>query len=442
MIISEPLKITDLSASGCGVARGSCGRVYFVRGAVPGDELTCRVQSHRSSYSRGVIQDLLHPSPYRKLKVPCSVYGRCGGCTWMDVAYEQQLHWKRDILRQALRKHLPAELVGGEQIVLQPSSSVWGYRSRMQLRVHVHAGKVEVGFFAPATHTLVPFATCPILTPHLESWLQHLRSFPAPATASYKVVLAVQEMHDDAASATAQLPVGIVVGARSPKDVDLSDFMQWMHEVAFSVVSRGEEAPLALWDRDHGVDYWGSHSSFFQCHKAGNAQLRSSLMKRACDELGVRSAYDMYAGSGNFSLALMARGIEVVGVEESSAAVRGAERSREHIVRCWKGGVAERGQYRCLKAECDARRRFEEKEQFDLVLLNPPRGGVKKALPYAAGLAQRHLFYVSCYPLSLAADLGKLYRSGFFQSIAAIQIFDFYPHSSHFETWVHLVRQG
>jgi len=71
------VSIDDLAFGGEGVGRIN-GYVIFVRGGLPGDELTVRLTEARARYGRGVIERVEVPSPQR-VAAPCAYFGRCGG---------------------------------------------------------------------------------------------------------------------------------------------------------------------------------------------------------------------------------------------------------------------------------------------------------------------------------------------------------------------------
>ncbi|MFC1661900.1 hypothetical protein ACFL3S_10710, partial [Gemmatimonadota bacterium] len=72
----------------------------------------------------------------------------------------------------------------------------------------------------------------------------------------------------------------------------------------------------------------------------------------------------------------------------------------------------------------------------DLLLLNPPRGGLDERIPHI--LRTRGLFrvvYVSCDPATLARDLKRM-GTGF--RIHDLRAFDLFPQTAHVETVVTL----
>jgi 23S rRNA (uracil747-C5)-methyltransferase len=74
--------------------------------------------------------------------------------------------------------------------------------------------------------------------------------------------------------------------------------------------------------------------------------------------------------------------------------------------------------------------------QPELILVNPPRAGLKGVVTILHSAQPKYLIYSSCHHLTLAQDLKQLpdYK------MKKIQLFDMFPHTSHFETLVFLER--
>jgi 23S rRNA (uracil1939-C5)-methyltransferase len=74
----------------------------------------------------------------------------------------------------------------------------------------------------------------------------------------------------------------------------------------------------------------------------------------------------------------------------------------------------------------------------DVVLLNPPRGGVSpevaRALESGAD-RPRAVIYVSCNPATLARDLARMPS----YAIRSVRLFDMFPQTAHVETVCELV---
>ena len=73
------------------------------------------------------------------------------------------------------------------------------------------------------------------------------------------------------------------------------------------------------------------------------------------------------------------------------------------------------------------------------VILDPPRGGLEPNVP--GWLAKRpapRIFYVSCDPATLTRDLTALMPT---YRIEKVTLFDLFPRTARFETFVQLVRK-
>ena len=137
------VQIRALSSDGAGVGNLADGRVVFVPRTAPGDEVRLRITRGKPRWARGQLQDLLVPSPHR-VPPACPYYEECGGCSLQHVAYAQQLHWKGDAVREALKRISHVD-VGSLDVV--PSSSERGYRSRMRYTLlRLPGGRVVAGF--------------------------------------------------------------------------------------------------------------------------------------------------------------------------------------------------------------------------------------------------------------------------------------------------------
>src|ERR1035437_4939851 len=83
------MSIEDVAFGGAGVGHVG-GLVVFVPFAVTEDEVEVEIRSVRKKYAMGRLRRVLKPSRYRTEPV-CPYFGRCGGCQFQHIAYEQQL---------------------------------------------------------------------------------------------------------------------------------------------------------------------------------------------------------------------------------------------------------------------------------------------------------------------------------------------------------------
>ena len=98
------LTVTGLAAGGDGIARAPDGRVVFVEGGLPGEELRARTVDERKDYLRARI-DTVEVASEDRVAPPCPELARgCGGCTWQHVQPAAQNRLKAGIIADALRR--------------------------------------------------------------------------------------------------------------------------------------------------------------------------------------------------------------------------------------------------------------------------------------------------------------------------------------------------
>jgi 23S rRNA (uracil1939-C5)-methyltransferase len=385
----ELVEITALAAGGEGVARERSGRVLFVRGGVPGDQLRARVVESHKRFARAEILALVRPSPLRV--VPrCAVHGTCGGCGWQQIAYPAQLDAKREILSDALVRGAGVSLESfAAAVEITPSPEPYGTRSRARL---VFADG-RVGYRRGRSHALVATRECPILAPPLARALAQIAA--APPTGAGELALACGD--DGAVSLS---------GARLPG---------FAERAVILTTSAGDVAI--------------SPRGFFQAHATLRRALAEAVLAAA--ERGAR-ALELHAGAGFFTLGLATRFEQLIAVESDPRAARDL---RANLARAGRANVrvlAERAS-RALASPDVAR--FAP----DAVVLDPPRSGIGPSEAAAlARLAPRRIVHVSCDPATLARDLRVLLASGY--RLASCRGFDLFPQTPHLEALAVLER--
>jgi 23S rRNA (uracil747-C5)-methyltransferase len=169
--------------------------------------------------------------------------------------------------------------------------------------------------------------------------------------------------------------------------------------------------------------YFISPKGFIQTNEKV-AQLLYQEAAKWAKSCGVKKMVDLYSGQGSFSFACSDELDECLGIEINSEAVKSAQKTAEKIK---KPNI----KFICLSAD-------EIKNELDifkpdLILVNPPRAGLKNAINDILHHAPKYLIYSSCHSESLAIDLHKLVEK---YHIKKIKMFDMFPHSEHFETLV------
>jgi 23S rRNA (uracil1939-C5)-methyltransferase len=441
------LTVTGLTFRGHGIARTAEGQVVFVPYAAPGDVVRARIVESRGDYLRGTIDRVEAASPDR-VDPPCPHFGRCGGCQWLHVRDEAQRHWKAEILRDQL-----ARLGGLRDVPIAPlarPTGGLGYRTRAQLQVREAEGWTQFGFFAPASHHVVPVGTCPLLHPMLNEVLEGLAAQRTPPLA--RLVPGLREVWL-LAGPRSGCSLLTLVGRRAERASLRHLFFVMRERVPHlaglvlmgaggadrSQGGRGEAAPRFL-DRfgdGHLTMQPGAHrfrvdaAAFFQPSEAAAEALIALVLELAAPDGGDR-VVDLYCGVGTFAVPLAARAARVVGVEGNPRAARDAE------FNLLAAGAGKKARVlRMSVARAAASRAWGD--GADVVVVDPPRQGLEGAvLDGVAGLQPRRIVYVSCDPSTLARDLKAFGRHGY--RVAQVRALDLFPQTYHIESVALLER--
>ena len=171
-----------------------------------------------------------------------------------------------------------------------------------------------------------------------------------------------------------------------------------------------------------GTGFLISPTAFFQT----NVRAARELLRLVLDEAGdTARVLDLYSGSGLFAIPLARQGARVVAVEENRQAVKDAE-ANLRLNRVPDDTV------RLLAARTEDAMPRLSREQFDVVVMDPPRQGCPDAVLDAVGRLQpRRVVYVSCNPETLAAERGRIERAGY--RLSRLQGVDMFPHTDHIE---------
>ena len=102
------------------------GKVVFVQGGLPGEEIEARLVRSKPRYDVAEIAAIRRPNPNR-VAPRCPHYGTCGGCNLQHADLRAQVAFKQRVLEDTLW-HL--ERVRPAQMLAPIEEPTWGYQFR------------------------------------------------------------------------------------------------------------------------------------------------------------------------------------------------------------------------------------------------------------------------------------------------------------------------
>ncbi|SFM89330.1 23S rRNA m(5)U-747 methyltransferase [Izhakiella capsodis] len=368
----------------------------------------------------------------------CALYdtGRCRSCQWLKTPYPAQLSHKQSYLETLMT---PFDVAEWRQP--QPSDQQ-GFRNKAKMVVSGSVERPLLGIMHGDGRT-VDLCECPLYPASFAPVFASLKPFIARAGLTpYNVArrrgelkyILLTESRDSGA-----MMLRFVLRS-TLKLAQLRSALPWLREqlphinvisvniqpVHMAILEGEEEIFLSdeqvLAERLNQVPLWMRPGSFFQTNPSVAATLYASARDWLAD-LPIHTMWDLFCGVGGFGLHCATPEMSLTGIEINAKAISCARRSAHEL-----------GLDKVRFTALDSAAFATGKEQApDLVLVNPPRRGIGAELcRWLDNHAPRWILYSSCQAESLAKDLSRLER----YKISRVQLFDMFPHSSHFEVLV------
>ena len=430
--------IDGYSSEGLGIARID-GQVVFVHGAIRGETCDVLVMKVLKNAAFGKIAALVEPSPARRTP-DCPYYGRCGGCNFRHMSYDEELWAKRARVQDALTR------IGGAEVTVE---EILGAEQPLHYRnksIYPISPAGEVGFYRARSHQVVDVEHCLIQKPEADALAQAVRDYIARFRVEpYNEATGrglLRHLYVRTSCRGESLACLLVNGSRLPHEQELVDMLRAAAPGVCGVVlgenTRRGNAILGdryrtLWGRDYltdtlcGLELRLSVPSFYQV----NHDQAQRLYEKALEYAGLTGrelAVDLYCGAGTITQVLARRARHVIGGEIVPEAIRDAEDSAR------RNGV-ENVEFLCGDASRLAAELRQRGLRPDVICVDPPRKGLAPdVVEAAASMEPERIVYVSCDPATLARDAARFAPLGY-RPVRACAV-DLFPGTAHIETVV------
>ncbi|WP_295746001.1 23S rRNA (uracil(1939)-C(5))-methyltransferase RlmD [uncultured Limosilactobacillus sp.] len=444
-----PLTIRKLGVNGQGIGYFK-HKVCFVPGALPGEVVVATITKVHPRYLEGRIHRLRQTSKYR-VEPRDSYAGIAGGFELENLAYEQQLQFKRQVVFDALNKYKPHAYKKFAVKPTLPSPKQYGYRNKAQFQVREVDGHIAAGLYKANSHDLVEMKDCAVQMPTTMKVIRTVTQLieelhiPVYDEANHSGIIKTVVVREAKESGQCQL----TLITNTPKLIHKHQLITQIQQQLPSVVSIMQnvnpgDTPL-IWGNQMihlagdeylteslmGLDFRLSARSFLQL----NPYQTETLYEEAAKALELNShdvLIDAYAGVGTIGLSLVSRVKQVYGMETIPEAVADANANAQ------LNGI-NNATYEVGAAEDLLPQWQSEGREFTALVVDPPRTGLDRQLINTIlKVKPAKLAYVSCDMATLARDLTQLTRA---YRVEYIQPVDMMPQTPRCEAVVKLRRR-
>lgn len=457
------LTIESLAYGGKGVAKVD-DFVIFVKNAIPGQTVKAFIYKKRSGYAEARPVEVIKESP-NYVVPPCEHFKYCGGCTFQQLNYDEQIEQKKQQVLDAFQRLAGLDNVKLDKVI--PSNTIYNYRNKMEFTfsnrrwILPTEPKDAPQGFALGLHIpgrfdkILDINEChiqPKLGNEIINFVREkaielkLKPYDAKTHIGFLRHLVLRFGIN-----TDEMMVNIVTSYENtdfliPLVQDLIKKFPQITSVINNINTRKGDTAFGeyeiilhgtpvITDKIGDLTFEISANSFFQTNTLQAEKLYQAVMDGA-DLNGNEIVYDLYCGTGSISLFLAQKAKEVYGFEMIASAVEDAARNaaandidnaqffHANLDTYFKGYVSFKNFTKKFKIS-----------KPDVIVLDPPRAGMHEDfVRYLPKFGAKRIVCVSCNPTTQARDLKILFAKGY--KLTKATMVDMFPHTPHIESVV------
>lgn len=414
------LTIDDVGDQGDGIARHNNATI-FVNGALTGERVKVKLEESKNLVQRAELLEVLVPSSWR-VTPPCDHFEKCGGCKLQHMNDDSYTNFKLGQLQNALKRaniDVPP--------FMAPVITAAKTRRRARLAARHTANGIVIGFNEWRSNFIVDIEECPVTQPVLVNLIQKLRkslNLWLPSGESCDIQLTA--LHD---GIDMLLIGGPPLGLEQRETLaELAAYLNIAH-LSWKKWDRSPAEPIAHM-LPLGVNFGETRipfppGSFLQATPAGEKAL-IEFTQSVCKPNA--RILDLFCGLGTFGLSMKdPKSVHFVDIDGPAVEALEKEATRNNL---FDVSLRHLINNPLTSGECN---------DYDIAIIDPPRGGAKVQMQHLANSDVPNIVSVSCDPTSFARDSKILAEGGY--SMESIQPVDQFLWSTHLECIAHFSRK-
>ena len=396
-----------MAHGGEAIADAPDGRVVFIRGAVPGDNVEARLTKVKKRWARAELLRVLEPSADRVDSTCPAAEAGAGCCDYAHIAPEAKLRLKREVLVGQLgalsrRSGVVPEGFVDTRLQVVQLNPLLGWRTRVRMGVDA-AG--NAGMRKARSTQVVGGVRCTQVVPELLDGI----------------------VGAGAATFTPGSELIAVLDANGNRHVVESQASQRGRRV--ERVERVVEGTGTVVERVDGHEFGFPPTAFWQAHTNAPGAYSALIREWATDDYRGRGGWDLYGGVGAFVPAIVQAtgGARVDSVDYSVSATARRQRVEDEFDLHTHNATVDEG--------------IDGLPAPGLVVLDPPRAGAGAGVvAKIAQAAPQRVVHIGCDPATFARDLASFGENGYV--VEHMALIDAFPNTHHFEVLASLVPRG
>lgn len=383
------VKIDNLSHDFRGITRVN-NKVTFVKDVLPGEIVDIRTINSKKNMDEAKVVSYTQISDDR-VKPICPYYDLCGGCDTSYIRYDKSLEYKKDIVRNIMKRYADIDL----DMDIIYDNNIYGYRNKVSLKVK--DGKLAL--VKEGSNEFVNIYKCLLVNDNINKVIELLNDID------------LENIKDVIIKGTEELMV--IINGEIDSDILINALKDSVSSIILNdkVIYGSEYITINVKDFKYAI----YPKSFFQV----NTNMIEKLYDKVLEYCGIgKRLLDLYCGAGTIGIYLANNFEYVDGIEVNSDAVEGANLNRllNNIDN--------------ISFECKRTSELMD-TNYDVIVVDPPRAGLDSVtINKLLDGNVKKIVYVSCNPITLARDI-KLLKDKYL--LEDITLFDMFPNTKHVE---------
>ena len=364
--------------------------ITFVPNTVIGDLVDVEVIEKYKKYNIGKVIKYIKKS-INRIESICPYSTLCGGCALMDTNYNMGLEFKKNKVKNILKKFsnidIDLDIISFNNI---------NYRNK----ITIHVKDRKIGYYQDKTNNLVEINNCIIANREINKFIKEINNYniingEVVIRCNYNNELLINFITNDKLTIVKSnlKIVGILQNGKVLFGED--NFIEKINNLYFKV----------------------SYNSFFQINRDITSYLFNFIKENI---LKNKNVLDLYCGVGTLGLNIAKEENNVYGIEIVRNAV-------ENAIINSKINNINNTYYLCGEVK-DCIDKI--KNNIEVIIIDPPRSGLdNKSISVINKMLPEQIIYVSCNPITLARDLNS-FKDYKIDKIVAL---DMFPNTYHVE---------
>lgn len=395
MNIKNNVKVEKLDDFGRGIGYVD-NKIIFIRDVMIGEVVDVNIIKETNKYYEGEVIKYIKKSNDR-VNVSCPYYKFCGGCNILHMNYDNQIEYKKDKLKNILKKFSNLNI----DIDVIKNKDVIGYRNKIELKIQDN----RWGYYNSSTHNFVEIDKCLLAKDSINKVIENKKYINVNNGS-----ITIRSNYND--------EILLCIETKDKVDIDVDSLKKNIKLVGIIVNDDTFYGDNFFYEMINNKLFKVNYNSFFQI----NNYITKEMINIINNNCSGKILLDLYCGVGFLG--------QVIDYEFDK--IYGIELNRNSVIDAINNAKINKISNTYYMCGDSSKLINNIKENIDTLIIDPPRSGLyKNMVNDVLNISSDKIIYVSCNPITLVRDINLLKEK---YVVEKIYLLDMFSNTYHFES--------